>query len=265
MVLIMAKTEYTTIGGGLIDADREMSRRYFLLKQGVASKKRFIYTRDQLANLPSYSLLTQCADAWNALSDAERTAWNEAGAVCSLQGYNLFVQDKSYRLKHSLAGNATPSLFHQYLIGHLSIPEGAGDCAFKQENLNIFTFPASIYISAKTSLTADPANGEYIKVSFIYEYDEGGGLQYDQTDIVLPLSADWADYSESLTEHTGLTGNWVFRIETHAVKGDFFFDNILVVGGGGLITKDPLCEKVNKRWMQELAPEGVAILSEYPE
>jgi len=260
----MALTEYTTIGGGLVDADRDALRRYFLLKQRTASKKRTIYRRGEKAILPSYSLLTQVADAWNALSDAVKDDWHDAGAEIGLGGYNLYVQDKSYRIIHSLAGNATPSLNHQYLVGFLTIPEGAGDTKFKQSNIDVLTFPATFYISAKTALSGDPVNGEYLKVRFVYEYDEGGGLTEESTEISLPLIADWTKYSQALAVHTGLTGVWRMEIESHAVKGDFYFDNIYVLGAGGIITKDPTCLKVSNRWQLLLSPAGASLLSEYP-
>jgi hypothetical protein len=260
----MAKTQFTTIGGGLVGADKANLRRYRAFDQSSVAKRRIKYTREEKKNLPSFSLLPQISDAWNLLSSPVKIDWDNAGAVIGLSGYRLFVQDKSYRLMNSLAGNATPSTIHQYLVGKLTIPEGAGDTKFQQSGNDIFTFPATLFLSAKTDLLSDPANGEYVKVSFVYAYDDGGGPMEESKVIDLPLSSGWTDYSEVLTLKTGLLGPWSLEIETHAVKGVLLFDNLYVVSAGGVITNDGSCKRVSKRWQLLLSPAGVSILSVYP-
>lgn len=261
----MPIVEYTTIGGGLIDKDKEAMKRYYMLQRSAVTKQRTKYSRADKQALADNSYIGLISEAWNALTDGERADWKTAGLVCGLDGYNLFTQDKAYRIKNSIAGNATPSIYHQYLVGHLHIDEGAGDCHFKQANTNIFTFPATLYIRFKTALLADPANGEFIKVRFKYEYDEGGGPTWQTDELSLSLSQSWNNQSLAITEHTGLTGEWSFEIETHAVKGDFYFDDFFVETASGIITRDDNCEQVEKRWQLVKYPAGATIATLYPQ
>jgi len=261
----MAIVSYTTIGGGLLDKDKEVLKRYYMLQRSAVTKKRTKYSREEKQTLLDNSLIGLIADAWNNLTDDERAAWVTAGEVCGLDGYNLFTQDKAYRIKNSIEGNATPSIYHQYLVGHLHIDEGAGDTHFRQANSNIFTFPATLYIRFKTALTADPANGEFIKVRFSYEYDEGGGLMTQTDELSLSLTQAWNNQSLAITEHGGLNGEWSFEIETHAVKGDFWFDDFFVETASGIITRDENCEQVEKRWLLVKYPAGALLETIYPQ
>jgi len=261
----MSIVSYTTIGGGLISKDKEALKRYYMLQRSTVTKQRTKYSRLDKQALLDNSLIGLIADAWNNLTDSERAAWVTAGEVCGLDGYNLFTQDKAYRIKNSIDGNATPSIYHQYLVGHLHIDEGVGDCEFKQENTNVFTFPAYLRLRAKTNLIEYPAVGGFLRVNFIYEFLEGGILQYDITEINLPLSSSWSSYSEAITEHKNLTGEWHLQICSHAVKGDFWFDDFFVETASGIITRDENCEQVEKRWLLVKYPAGALLETIYPQ
>lgn len=260
----MPIVSYTTIGSGLIDKDKEALKRYFLLERNTVAKTRSKYSRQDKIDLINSTYIGLIADAWNNLTEEDKTAWSAAGALVDLDGYNLFVQDKSFRIKNSLVGNATPSIIHQYLVGHLGIEEGSGDCQFKQQGDDVVVFPATLYLSRKSDLYADPSNGEFIKVRFSYNYDEGGGVITQTDELTLDLQSPWAVETLPITEHTGQTGSWLFEIETHALKGDFYFDNLYMQTAGGIITKDPFCNEVLRRWLLLKYPAGAIIESLYP-
>lgn len=260
----MPIVSYTTISGGIADADRALLRRYYGLERSLASRKRTAFSRVELKNLPSLSYLPAIGTAWALLSDEIKASWQSAAEVVGMFGYNLFCQDKAYRIKNEIAGNADPSVFHQYLTGHLYIPESAGDTLFKQAGNGFTGFPATLYISRKTELTADPVDGEFLKVRFKYTYDEGGGETTQTDEISLALASDWAAETLPITVHTGLTGNWELEIETHAVKGDFYFDNFYILGPVDILTKDPHCEAIEKKWLLMLSPAGVMLETYYP-
>lgn len=254
----------TTIGGGLVSRDALAVKRFSLLERRVVAKKRVVYSRGELKALPGRSLLSQVGEAWGLLSQAEKDAWSAAGAIVSMSGFNLFTQDKVYRIKHDIEGNATPSLYHQYLIGHLNIAEGSGDVLLRQVGFSVVSFPATLYLRRKLALSADPSNGEFIKVRFKYDYDEGGGVLTQSDELSLSLTDSWGSESLGITEHTGATGDWEFEIETHALKGDFYFDDFYVLGASGVITKDMYCEKVVKKWGLVEYPAGALIETLYP-
>ncbi len=260
----MPIVSYTTIGGGLVGADKALLRRYFGFERSLTSRKRSFFSRGELAALPGLSLLPAVAAVWNALSDSDKAEWSAAGEVIGLNGYNLFCQDQSYRLKNSIPGSAVPSLFHQYLIGHLHVPVGSGDVAFKQMGNEVFTFPATLYLSRKSALLTDPADGNFLKIVFSYNYDDGGGEQTQSNELSISLASAWTSQTLPITSHTGLTGHWELEISAHDVQGDFYFDNLYLMSAGSVITKDPFCEEVEKRWLQLLAPAGVILETVYP-
>ncbi len=260
----MARVGYTTIGGGLIGADKQVQRRYLWMGRGTVASKRQIYRRSELKALPGRSLLSQIGAVWTNLSEAVQGDWNDAGAIIGQHGYNLFVQDKAYRIKHELAGDATPSTFHQYLVGHLNIPIGAGGILLRQSGNLMFDFPAYLRVRRKTALVADNGNGEFVKVRFKYTYDEGGGELTETTELTLPLSEAWGLQEIEVVEHTGLTGDWELEIETSGLKGDAYLDDVWVDFLSNIITKDPYCLDVVRYWSKINFPSGVAFETIYP-
>lgn len=140
------------------------------------TKKFVFYSRKKKKGLSARSLLPIISAAWNALSDAERTAWGAAAAeekavwsdpsfsanlavfgygvfgvavfgtyipISNLSGWRLFVQDQSARIKNDFAGVATPSLFHQSWIGNLKIEAPASELKIVQLH------PRSYWVSHK--------------------------------------------------------------------------------------------------------------------
>lgn len=260
----MAIAEYTTISGGLAGLDKKNLRRFLLLHRHAVSHQRTFYTRLERKTLPTISLLPEAADAWNLLSSSDKTDWNTAGAVIGFRGYNLFIQDKIYRLLNSLPGNATPNIYHQYLVGHLNILSSSGDVTVRQTGNVIVPFPATLYIRRKTILLPDPSNGEYVKILFSYTYDSGGGVQTETAEISLPLSDDWGVQSVSLVQRSGVLGPFFFEIQTHAVKGDLYFDDVWVDGTTEILSKDPYCDRVSLEWFPIVLPVGCTLESVYP-
>ncbi len=261
----MAIAEYTTIGGGLVVADKRALRRFIALQRGAVTKKRSFYRPSELAVLPSYSQLPQAADAWNLLSSGDKSDWNTVAAIFGLHGYNLFVQDKVYRLMHSIAGNATPSLNHQYLVGQLHIPASAGDVTLRQTGNFAVSFPATLYLRRKAVLEADPAGGEYLKLRFSYTYNEGAGEQTCVTEIVSLLSDIWGTQSSLITQHSGVLGPWTLEILAHAVKGDLYFDDVWTETPTDIIANDPNCDEAGTKWTPVVFPAGCTIESIYPQ
>jgi len=260
----MSKVTDTSIGGGFGTLDKRYNRRFFASGIGNVTKKRTLFRREDIKNLPTYSLLTQCADAWFLLTSGEKAAWETAALACDLSGYNLFIQDKTYRLMNEIAGNATPNNYHQYLVGHLDIPEGAGDFLLKKVGNEIMSLPATLHINRNAVLTADPAGGEFIKVRFSYVYDDGGGPEWQSDELSLAKSSSWGTETLAITQQTNPTGVFYLEIEGHNVKGDFYFDNFYVSDLNGILTSDRPCEKVENKFNGIIIPAGMTYSSIYP-
>lgn len=265
MGVAMSKVTDTTIGGGLGTPDKLFNRRYFSKGVGNVTKKRTLYRRGDKKQLPTFSFLAQCGDAWALLSDLEKEAWELAAFECDLTGYNLFIQDKVYRLINDIKGNAIPETLHQYLTGHLTIPESTGDFLLKKVGNNVILFPAELNINYKSLLDADPSGGEFLKVRFTYVYDDGGGVEWQTDEISLTKFTDWTNETLAITQQTNPTGVYYLEIEGHNVKGDLYFDNCMVSDLNGLLTSDPYCNDIENSYHGIIVPDGFTYLSEYPQ
>ena len=254
----------TTIGAGLGAKDRATLDRFLELEQQLVAHKRTSRSRSAIQDLKDNQIIDQVVIAWNALSGGDRTAWAAAGQILGMNGYNLFTQDKSYRIKNSIAGNATPSTFHQYLVGHLDIGASGLDVHVRQVGDTDFTFPLNLYINYKSALINAPANGNFIKVRFTYEYLSGGSPTTQSDEVALDLSTAWKTATIPITEQSDQIGDWTLEIETHNVSGDFWFDNFYTDSAGGIITKDSSCKKVAKTFGLVLFPANVVLASVYP-
>lgn len=254
----------TTIGGGTITLDKRANRRFFQNTLSVISKKRTKYSREALDLLPAMSSLPEAADAWALLSGADQTAWNTAASYCNKNGFNLFLQDKTYRIINSLAGNATPSNNHQYLVGHINIPIGSGHFLLRQVGNDAIPNGGSLNISYKTDLTADGGPGEYLKVRFSYRWDDAGTPTFETAEITLNLSQAWTITAAEFGVQDTPLEYWQLEIEGDKIKGDFWFDNFYAEVGGSAYTFDRDCQKVDKKFFQLVIPVGVVVESIYP-
>lgn len=260
----MAIVSYTTIGGGMVSKDKRTNKRYWWLDTSSVSKQKSFFRRSELKTLPSFSQLGEAADAWNLLSSSDKNDWNLAADIIGMHGYNLFIQDKIYRLLNSLPGNAVPSLYHQYLVGHLAVPQGAGDVLLRQSGNTVFSFPATLYVRRKTVLSGDPVNGHYCKVRFSYTYNEGAGELTQTDEISLNLSSSWDVESVAITQHYGVTGSWTLEIETNSLKGDLYFDDVFVSFLSGVLSLDPYCLDVERYWSKISFPSSCVLETLYP-
>jgi len=261
----MSKTTGTTLGGGLISYDRRINKRFFSVTKANVTRKRLKYTRNEIKTLPSLSNLSESADAWNLLTEEIKADWLDAGNECGLSAYNLFSQDKIYRIINNISGNATPNLLHQYKVGYINIPESSGHFLLRQNSSFNFNYPAYFYVNAKTDLTdEDPGNG-YLTFRFKYNYLDGATEYTQTTELNVSFSSDWTAYNTSVIQNFPQNEHWELEIEGDLVHGDLWFDNLKVSTADGIINNDPYCNKQGLSFFRLIVPEGVNIESTYPE
>lgn len=229
----------------------------------VGKNPRF-FPRSKKMTLREVTYLYQIAYAWAQLSAGDRTAWQNAGEVMGQHGYNLYVQDKSYRIKNGIAGSAIPSIYHQFLVGHINISAPANNAKIVQYNLTRVNFPASFQLSYKSNLTADGAD-PYARLKFIWtRYYNGQNIESTET-IEIPLSAGWATLIQTITSYLGIRGKWRLELELNDVTGDLWFDNIYAFYSGEMKINDPFCEDVQNWWKLEDMPAGATLSTIYPQ
>jgi len=109
------------------------------------TRKLTLFSVKRKKGLSQRSFLPQIAELWNGFSEAEKQAWNAAAVDQVKNGYNLFVQDQSIRIKNDIAGVATPSLLHQSWVGYLNIEAPATEIKIAQYH------PRAYWISRKVT------------------------------------------------------------------------------------------------------------------
>lgn len=228
----------------------------------VGKNPRF-FPRSRTYTLREVTYLFQIAYAWSALSDAIKEDWNFAANVLGWHGYNLYVQDRSYRIKNAIGGSATPSLYHQYLVGHLHIASPASSALIAQYNARRVNFPASFEMCFKTALTASGAD-PYARLKFTWtRYYLGQNIESTEV-IEIPLISDWDKRKKYIPYKKGIRGRWRLEIELNDVEGDLWFDNIYSMYGGEVKINDPFCDNVEYYWKGVSLPEGATLQSIYP-
>jgi len=128
----MAKTSYQAIPAGIEEAFFKCLKPGDRFIHARLVRNKTIISRVLKNKLTAKSLLPIIKTLWNAFSTAQKAAWTAAGAVCGKNGYRLFVQDQSYRIKYDLAGVATPSIYHQFKVGYLKIEAPANELKIEQ-------------------------------------------------------------------------------------------------------------------------------------
>lgn len=263
-----------------VDLTTEQEVPYF---KGLTAQDRFNYARvtkkvvfrskKKVAGLTQKSMLPQVAAAWNLLTMPEKLAWNAAGRVtgfnptqtnpnATVAGYRLFVQDKCARIRNDLAGNATPSLFHQYYVGNLHIESPATNLKIVQLHphnywiskkvkgkkgmyepvivIEDFVLPLVISLNYKSELVVagpSPSARFYAKVWYSYQ----GADCYENIEVPIDLSADWKtgtatlSYDQFAKYGTGFYGVSLFgyddNIKTGYIVGyDLYVELIDVTG-----------------------------------
>ena len=228
----------------------------------VGKNPRF-FPRDKFYTLKEITYLFQIVYAWSLFSDEVKANWKTAAEVIGQHGYNLYVQDKSYRIKNAIGGDATPSLYHQYLVGHLNVQSPASGALIAQYNSRRVNFPASFELCFKTNLVSAGAD-PYARLKFIWtRYYSGQNIE--STEIIdLPLVSGWDKKKQWITQYKGIRGKWRLELELHDVTGDIWFDNIWAFYSGEIKVNDPYCEDVVKWWKAVSLPDGATFETVYP-
>ena len=258
----MARVYGITIPAGLeIIYNRTLKMYDVSVFCNIGKNRRFL-TRRTRYNLKQFTKLFSVAYAWNALAQAVKDAWYAAGDASGINGYALFTQDKIYRIMNSLAGTATPSIYHQYKIGHIEIGSPANSAKLTENFITPFALPADLTISYKSDLAADGAD-PYAKIIFkTLRFYSGRNID-ESHEINLDLIHAWEKKTLNIPVKDGILGNWSISIELNDVTGDLYFDNVNLEFNGTIQNHDPFCDFFPKYWAQDDVGNGVSVESIY--
>ena len=293
----MTKTSFLTIPAGLDTTYFKALQSGDRFEIPHIKVKRLFTSRSKKKGLTQKSLFVQLAPVWAGFSDAERLAWNDAGAVCNLSGFKLFVQDTATRRANDIAGYATPNLLYQNKVGKIQVESPAVGLTILQlhpqkyyinkkvtgtrsqyepklvtENLSL---PVDIAISYRSELVSagSPASARFFVV--VYSNYQGRTIE-NICSIPFELSHDWERLTAQINGVLGQFRGYTAFIEIENATGTLYFDNVSIVHTGLNWARDPFCNSIQtsftnafyqipKHWSAETITDGAFFRSVYYE
>ena len=227
----------------------------------VGKNRRFL-SRKSRYNLKNFTKLYSVASSWNALSEAAKDAWYTAGNVSGINGYALYTQDRIYRLMNSIAGSATPSIFHQYKVGYVKIESPANSAKLTENHITGLILPATLKLSYRSNFSASGGN-PYAKLIFkSLRFFSGQNIEETQ-EINIDLSAGWKTEDITIAVKEGILGAWSISFEFNDVTGDLYFDNLFAEFNATIQNHDPFCDFFPKYFIKDDVGTGVTVKSIY--
>lgn len=221
--------------------------------------------RSKKERLSSNVNLNDLAPLWDSLSSSDQTLWGNAGAESGLTGYQLFVQDTSYRLNNGLTGLATPNNYHQYKVLSLEMSADIGEWSIIQEHFDFYylrsavsgrdeafewnlisevgSSPLKIEFNYYSDLVStDPDSDFYVKVT-VHGLKNGLPV-YDSFNFDLDLQTGWKSFSEELVVDMDSFDEYDFTIQAYYLTGTFRADNFNFEHDSQNWAWDPYCKNI---------------------
>lgn len=281
-------------------------------------KKTILYSRKKKKGVTARSLLPQISALWAGFSDYEKEQWSDAADVekgvfdpsglsvdnayfgiayfgnalfgrnvseFNLNGWRLFVQDQSARIKNDILGVATPSMFHQSWFGALLVEDPATELKIIQIHPHFYwtsqkvahkkgmyqpvlvtedlflPFTASLNYRAELEcLGIGPFFGsanfgfcyfgdddsEFAKFYVRFWYSYQGVDRYEELTIPFEYVCDWQAVSATLSSLTSYVIRYDCYFHIKGLQGVVYFDNVKLEHSGQNWARDPFCLDINQ-------------------
>jgi hypothetical protein len=292
------------------------------------TKKQTLYTKKSVKGLTARSLLPQIAALWNNFSVEEKQAWNDAANVekdlvnlpvvafgstffgvstygdsyfgihiteSIINGWRLFVQDQSVRIKNEFAGVAVPVLLHQSWVGNLKIEAPATELKIVQLHPRFYwisrkitgkkgmyeptaitedlALPVKISLNYSSNLV-ETSPGSFAKFYARVWHSYQGVDLYEDLEILFDYFSDWQYVEATLTSLIGYVIRYDLYFHLYNLQGDLYFDNVKIEHSSQNWIRDPFCKDINqgftrafyqipKNWAAVIIPDGAMLDSIY--
>lgn len=227
--------------------------------------KRLFTSRSRKKGLSQKSLIVTLSPVWAGFSDSVKLAWDNAGAVCGMSGWKLFVQDTSVRIANNISGYATPDTLYQSKVGKIFIESPAVGLTILQLHPQSYyilkkitgtrsqyepkliteqlSLPVNIAISYFSDLTSVGA-GAFAKFYIIVYSNYQGRTIENSCEIPFALSHSWQKLTASISGVIGQFRGYTAFIKIYNARGTLLFDNVEIVHGGLNWARDPFCNSI---------------------
>lgn len=291
----MSKVSYIEIEGVTEDAYYKTVKAQDRFITSRVTKNFTLLSRKKIATLEARSSLPEFKILWDNFTEIRRANWKSMGVKNGLNGWQMFVQDQSIRIKTGLPGTMSPSMAHQSWIGNINIITPATELKITQ--LHPRAYYVSQSVTGKKSMRVPVQITEDfslpLEIELWYSSDlisQGAGsfakfyavvwssYQGENIETVLELNLDlitnWKRASTTLTEVQGYVVGYDLFIHCFNLRGDLYFDNIKIEHSGQNWARDPYCKNINeiftrafsqvsKNWSSVILPTGSSYQSIY--
>lgn len=231
-------------------------------------KKKTVYSREQLDVLIEQSQLDPLSLLWEVQGDDVKSNYSTAAGYSNLTGYQLFVQEVTYRLINGIEGIRKVFNAWQYKVWQITVDEASPEFYVWQEH------PTEYYLRTKVPGTKNTYQWvyteEYPEPDILVEFSYYNDFQYaddpdffdwylyvegirdgqDDADYFtydLDVKADWAQVSELVETGFEEIYYYEFGIEQYPLYGKMWMDNLRLVHTSQNWAFDSRCELVGTR------------------
>jgi len=153
------------------------------------------------------SYLRSIASYWAELNQAAKDAWHDASDFGTLNRYQLFTSDLSYRRKNGLSLPGTPNDFHQLFGLRMYNPSGLTNVRARRDEKDL-TGPITISYSFLKTENAPTGDQPFKFVAMAYYFDAGK---------IKTLTHEWSTGAgnkawQSVSEQFGVAGQKYFHL-----------------------------------------------------
>lgn len=153
------------------------------------------------------TLLPVISDVWATLTDAQKAAWGTASAFGTLNDYQLFTSDYSYRSKNGLALPGTPSDLHEMMGLELQNPGGSTNVRLRRDEKDLVG-PIEIEFTYQKTENAVTPSVPFKFIATAYYFDAGQNKTLTHEWSAPAGNVNWAQVSESF----GVAGQKYFHL-----------------------------------------------------
>lgn len=204
-------------------------------------------TRSAKARNAAKTYLPTVATAWGLLNQATKDLWHTASDFGTLNRYQLFTSDYSYRKKNNLSLPGTPNAFHQLFGMRWQNPDPLATCRLRRDCKDLEGQVTIAFNYEKTEI-APTGDKAFSFLATLY-YFEGGENKTETHEWSAPAgNVAWASVSETF----GTAGRKYFHLtilwylDGYDAKVDL--DRLLVSDVNGDIYRECWQFKAGKTW-----------------
>jgi len=155
-------------------------------------------TRSAKARNKAKSLMPSSSTAWGLLDQETKDAWKTASDFGTLNRYQLFISDYSYRWKNGLSLPGTPNAFHQLHGLRWKNPDPLATCRLRRDCKDLVGNVTLAFNYKKTEI-APTGDKAFSFLATLYYFEDGLNKTETHNWSAPAGNVDWVSVSEVLT------------------------------------------------------------------